>query len=367
MRIKSPELQAEIESVVKKLVGKIEQLLDQEGNAEGPIEVNLDDVCHRFALAIVFSIFYKQRDVIDFHSDKDQWVEMIERSMPKMFGIFMKACGTFPILRYPMNWFLLHFDDQGRMRNTIIDFIKQQTEANFEAARREKGAKNLTLNDGSKFRRNTIDYIVDQYRDGKLNKSEFFNSTFFLFHAAHKTTADSLSRCLYNLACHPETQQKLRDSILSLGTESEYLSWVVHESLRLCPPAHIGCSRKIKRDIQTKHGLVPAGTFCITPAYSIGRLREYWGEDADEFRPERWANASSFHPVQYLAFGGGTRVCPGRELALLEIRTALSALVLRYKFERSDIHTVDNSQNFAAPIFTFLVFDTPTYVKISRL
>lgn len=353
-----------------KLVDLIERrLLETNGDF---IELDAEDVCHRYALALVFTNFYKQKNVVDFHSSRDKFVEMIDRSSRRMVGsYFLRACNAFPAMIPIVAWLMRNFHELGRMNATIMNYIKQQTRLHFEAAEGEtmlrQSEGTLALSDGSGFKRNMVDHITAQYREGKLTRQEYFHSTFFLFFAADKTTTDALARLLYELARHQAVQDKLRESILASGTESEYLSWVIHETLRLYPPAPTGSSRTTARDIQTKHGLVPAGTFVLTPTYTIGRLKEYWGADAEEFKPERWASAKHFHPAQYLVFGAGRRACPGRELALMEIKMLLNVLLRKYKFEKSHIHTTDNSRLISSPMFFTLVFDTPTYVRVSRL
>lgn len=42
------------------------------------------------------------------------------------------------------------------------------------------------------------------------------------------------------------------------------------------------------RETEVCGEVFPAGTILSVPSYSIHRLKEYWGEDADEFKPERW-------------------------------------------------------------------------------
>lgn len=365
--------------MIGKFIGMVERRLDeaQAQRDELFFEDDAEDLCQRYALAQLFTSFYKQDKEIDFEAKEEKWAHIMDKILKDFIGISMKLCAALPILKPPMNWLILNFHEQGVLRHAIMGFIRQQTELNFEAARQAKvridkreanfDANNFTLKDGSRFKRNMIDFIIDQYREGKLTRSEYMNSTFFLWFAADKAVSDALSRILYNLAHHQEVQDRLRESILISGFDSQYLSWVILESLRLHPPVPIGCSRTIKRDIQTRHGLIPAGTFVCTPARTINRLPEYWGSDAHQFKPERWANAKSFHPCQYLAFGGGRRGCPGRELATMQCKMVVNQLMRRYRFDKSTQHTLDNSDLFDAPIFAFLLFDTPSYVRISRL
>jgi cytochrome P450 len=54
------------------------------------------------------------------------------------------------------------------------------------------------------------------------------------------------------------------------------------------------------------------GTVVIYNTYAMHRSTDLWGSDALEFKPERWENESKL-PSKFVPFGGGARICPGRE------------------------------------------------------
>jgi len=63
-----------------------------------------------------------------------------------------------------------------------------------------------------------------------------------------------------------------------------------------------------------------------------------YGKDASIFRPERWIEAEGDEELKskldrnFLAFGGGTRVCIGRHISLMELTKVLPLVLSRYKF-----------------------------------
>ncbi len=79
-----------------------------------------------------------------------------------------------------------------------------------------------------------------------------------------------------------------------------------------------------------------AGTGFDTSWYNLHRLKSVWGEDADDFKPDRW---KTFKPEawQYLPFGGGPRSCLGRTKALVEA----SYVIVRLMREFSHIESRD--------------------------
>jgi cytochrome P450 len=92
---------------------------------------------------------------------------------------------------------------------------------------------------------------------------------------------------------------------------------------------------------------IPPGTSVGINPYVIGRNKHIWGEDADSYRPERWLQSDGETEVAYkdrmhlfnasdLTFGGGSRVCIGRNLAQLEIYKIVATLVRRYRISLVD-------------------------------
>lgn len=80
-----------------------------------------------------------------------------------------------------------------------------------------------------------------------------------------------------------------------------------------------------------------------------------WGEDASEFKPERWlgddlggrgtAAATSTGtsslpggPYSYMPFSRGPRDCIGARFAMLEAKTILAMLVSRFEFEYAGMY-----------------------------
>jgi len=170
--------------------------------------------------------------------------------------------------------------------------------------------------------------------------------------AGEDTTANTLAWTLHFLAAHPEAlaravaevDAEMPDGHVCEVAVLERLVWLdacALEALRLEPVAPILPVDTIAAT--TIHGVeIPAGTVVINlmrqAAVDPERI-----EDAAAFRPERWlADAASRMPPRVsMPFGAGPRLCPGRWLALLEIRAALSMLLGEFTLE--DVSTEDGS------------------------
>lgn len=82
----------------------------------------------------------------------------------------------------------------------------------------------------------------------------------------------------------------------------------------------------------------------VQMAIGVGHgMEEYWGEDVDQFKPERFlgpkgesgdgpGNAKAIRAA-FLPFGGGTHLCPGRQFAFAEMMAVMATLLLGFKVE----------------------------------
>ena len=182
--------------------------------------------------------------------------------------------------------------------------------------------------------------------------------------AGEDTTAHSIAWLLHLLHSHPDALAKATGEVLQLTPNANdvslekidalvYLDACVDESMRLKPVAPF-LPLEALRDTTIEGVHVPAGTlvWCVLRHDSVS---DSHFANAAAFEPERWLNAAapacappeSQHPPNPvpadkripLPFGAGPRTCPGRYLALLEIKIAV-AMLLRH-FEITSLTTPD--------------------------
>jgi cytochrome P450 len=76
--------------------------------------------------------------------------------------------------------------------------------------------------------------------------------------------------------------------------------------------------------------------FCCWQIYwtvsTTNKKPEFFGE-AERFEPSRYDDANAFPPFTFVPFGGGPRMCPGKEYARLAILTFVHNVVKRFKWE----------------------------------
>lgn len=164
-----------------------------------------------------------------------------------------------------------------------------------------------------------------------------------LFLAGHETTALALTYSLYLLALHPECQARVADELArvldgrtpGLGDlESlKYTDAVLHESMRLYPPAWV-MARQALTEVEIGGFHFPKGAEFVMTPWVVHRDPKSFA-DPEAFKPERWEGdlAQRLPRFAYFPFGGGPRVCIGNRFAMMEAKLVLAVALQRFRFE----------------------------------
>lgn len=185
-----------------------------------------------------------------------------------------------------------------------------------------------------------------QVRSGayRMGDDELIEQMLTFLGAGHETTASGLAWTLWLLACNQEAQHKLRAEVSEIISanprpdyktlkELSYLNCVVQEGLRVLPPVPV-TYRKAGKDIWLDGVRVPKGTLFSLPIRAINTWKAVWGDDAEEFRPERWLNLPpTYHPTfSTLTFLAGPHACIGKTMAIMEMKAILAVLIANFEF-----------------------------------
>ncbi|KAF8045313.1 hypothetical protein N665_5201s0001 [Sinapis alba] len=124
-----------------------------------------------------------------------------------------------------------------------------------------------------------------------------------------------------------------------------YLHGAICEALRLYPPVPFQHKSPTKTDVLPSGHKVDAGSKILFCLYSLGRMKSVWGEDALEFKPERWIteNGTSVHEPSYkfLSFNAGPRTCLGKEVAMMQMKTVAVKIIQNYVIKVVEEHKVE--------------------------
>lgn len=168
------------------------------------------------------------------------------------------------------------------------------------------------------------------------------------FFAGKQTTSNLLTWTTVVLAMHPEWQELARQEVLEVCGPRDIpsreqlarlktLGMILNETLRLYPPA-VATVRRAKADVQLGGFLIPRGTELLIPIMAVHHDARLWGPDATQFNPARFARGAAQaakHPMAFIPFGMGARMCIGQNLALLEAKLAVAIILQRFDFRLS--------------------------------
>ena len=122
-----------------------------------------------------------------------------------------------------------------------------------------------------------------------------------------------------------------------------YISAVIKEVLRWRPAVPLGVPHAAEEDDWYEGMFIPKGTVCISNTWHCNHDHAVFGEDADEFRPERHLDERGelmSGPVEtnqagHATFGFGRRICVGKELVSNTLFISVARMLWSANFERA--------------------------------
>lgn len=186
----------------------------------------------------------------------------------------------------------------------------------------------------------------------QLGDLEILAQSMLFFAVGHETTATLLSSCGFFLALYPDLQERLYNEVHQAFADGEgeitydrllelkYLDAFISETLRYFTPT-LTFDREASEDVEIEvEGfklLIPKGMGVVIPFHAIHHDPDNF-EDPERFDPERFMpeNKHKIKPCTFIPFGSGPRYCLASRFALIEAKLALSNLVNKFKFVKSE-------------------------------
>ncbi|XP_077311461.1 cytochrome P450 2J6-like isoform X2 [Lithobates pipiens] len=190
-----------------------------------------------------------------------------------------------------------------------------------------------------------------EHEDG--HKSNFDAENLFtcvadLFIAGTETTSTSLEWGLLYMMTYPNIQEKCREEIDKIRGDRDHLDYddrvkmpytqaVLQEIHRFASVVSLGIAHAPIKDVQLNGYSIPKGTLIITDLSSTHYDEKYW-KYPNEFNPENFLNEDGeLVKVEYfLPFSAGPRVCPGENLARMELFLFFTTLMRHFEFHWPD-------------------------------
>ncbi|XP_050265970.1 cytochrome P450 704C1-like isoform X2 [Quercus robur] len=203
--------------------------------------------------------------------------------------------------------------------------------------------------------------ILSRFLELRKTDPKYLKDIILSFMIAGKdTTASTLSWFIYLLCKHPHIQEKIAlevrestnlkdnssiDELANSITEEaldrmQYLHAALTETLRLYPVVPVDGKICFSDDTWPDGYSVRKGDAVAYYPYAMGRMKFLWGDDAEEFRPERWLDENRHFqqesPFKFTAFQAGPRICLGKEFAYRQMKIFSAVLLGSYIFKLSD-------------------------------
>lgn len=210
----------------------------------------------------------------------------------------------------------------------------------------------IEFREKNNYRRNDFfQLLMDIKKNSELDPNEkpftieeFAAQVFVFFVAGFETSSTTMTFALYELARHPEIQQKVRDEVNSVlkqhngkitydaMQEMKLLRCVIDEALRMYPPVPI-LFRRCTKNYQISNVVIEKNVITEIPVMGIQKDPEYFPEP-NEFKPERFSekNKDKITPYTYLPFGDGPRNCIGALKAFVGIQNLSRKFFFRVAF-----------------------------------
>jgi len=341
---------------------------------DGPQTIDLNSIFCRISLEMIgrAGVGYSFDPMLPAQEPTDRYAESLRTLFPTAFKLSL----FFPLLPIlvdiplpSLRRFMINFiplPALQRLRD-LVDFVDSSATEVINNRKALMKSGQLDTKDNAKDLMSLLMKNNDNV-DGALHLTdeELVASTSTIISAATDTVSSALGRIFHILAMYPEVQEKLRAEILAtperLNHDSlvalPYLDAVLREILRLYPPVSPGMFRETRGEtipplsspITGVDGkvyntlTVPKGTGIYIAITAANHNKRIWGEDALEFRPERWADGNADSVTERLCgiygnmmtFLGGGHSCIGFKFAQLEIKVVVCVLLRAFKFSRPD-------------------------------
>lgn len=216
--------------------------------------------------------------------------------------------------------------------------------------RKEIAAGNIDSSD----KNNAINLLLTEKKDdGSIfyDKRTAVSTMLVFMNGAFDTTLNTVVWILYFLAQNPEVQKRLRAEVeqnfpeLKKGKIADmkelmnlkYLDSVIREGMRYVAAAPINMRLNMEEDYQLPGiGTIPKDVPVILNYELAMHKKDVFGQDSDKFDPERFEGDSEEiqkRKRMWTPFGDHTRMCAGRNFALVELRLFLSTIITRFDIE----------------------------------
>ncbi|NOQ35179.1 MAG: cytochrome P450 [Methylococcaceae bacterium] len=342
--------------VMRNITERLKNCWDKIADTEQAIDIKEDWVKYTVDLTTNFAFGY---DINLLEQEGDGFQIHLQRFLPVYNR---RANAPFPY------WHFIKLPDERRMEKSL-DIIKEKINLFVQQTRKKLEQQSDNTIEAANF---LEALLLTKGENGQyLTDAEIQGNIITILLAGEDTTAYTLAWLVHLMAEHPEIQHKMQvevdtvlgaDSIpqdLSAIEKLNYIEAVAHETLRLKSVAPLFFMEP-NEDVELAGTNIPKGTFLMLVTRYAALQKENFS-DPLEFKPERWLESAATGCVHNrnanIPFGAGPRFCPGRNLALLEIKIAMAMLCKNFSITRAE------TEQPVQEVFSFTMMPDKVMVK----
>ncbi len=333
-----------IKEKTSNLISKIESYT----NTENSVEIINDFIAFTIDVTTEIAFGYKLNTI---HNEQDSFQNHLELIFP-----MINERITAPI---PM-WRILPNSKDKKLKaslNAIEEIINQ-----FIKDAKQRLTNNSDLHENpSNFLEALL--IESEKEDTVFDEKTLYGNVIAMLLAGEDTTSNTLSWTLYYLAQHPEIVEKIRNESNSYSgsvpsgydqlTNLKYTNAAIQEAIRLKPTTPI-LFFQANEDTVVNNLSIPKNTRIILQN-SYASMQDDNFSDAKMFDPNRWIKSEcpyhqNHNPKTIKAFGGGSRLCPGMHLSMIEMTTVISSICKQFDISLS-VPPSEVKENFAFTVY----------------
>ncbi|XP_047153063.1 cytochrome P450 704C1-like [Vigna umbellata] len=332
-------------SVFRKNAAKLADIVSESATSNSSLEIQ--DLFMRSTLDSIFQVA--------FGTELDSMCGSSQEG--KIFADAFDASSALTLYRYvDVFWKIkkfLNIGSEAKLRKTtkvLDEFVLNLIKNRIQQMQISRGGSDSKRED-----------ILSRFLQAKGYDSTYLRDIILNFVIAGKdTTAATLSWFMYMLCKYPAVQEKAAEEVkeatntktISSYTEfassvtdealekMDYLHAAITETLRLYPAVPVDAKICFSDDTLPDGYSVNKGDMVSYQPYAMGRMKFIWGDDAEDFRPERWLDENGIFkqesPFKFTAFQAGPRICLGKEFAYRQMKIFSAVLLGCFRFRLND-------------------------------
>jgi cytochrome P450 len=335
--------------------------------ADAQADIDLQADLMRFTVDVITGLaFGVETNTLETEGD------IIQHEMDKIFPMLFKRLNAiFPIWHY-------YKSEDDRALEHALDVVQKAVDDFMAKARARLQASEALRAQPA----NLIEAMIlaaDEPGSG-MTDHDVAGNVFTMLLAGEDTTANTMAWAIYLLHRNPQALQKAqaeaREVMQNLASfdmdqvaAMPYLEACLNEAMRLKPVAPFRMLETLKP--QTMAGVaLEAGTM-VWCANRFDAMSDRFFPDAKAFEPQRWLDDAAHGGDQAQAsvkrvstpFGAGPRVCPGRYLAMVEMKLCM-AMWLRH-FDMASLSTPDGAE--AREVMSFTMTPVGLTLRLNKV